>query len=143
VFSEFLQVRSPCRLSVELKNTLKYKKELLNNLKNLIYHHSDDIYLLTKQLEDANKQLLECMQQIRSMAEEKELRQKQLEDLKGATRVIVDMVDPPEEGVVDNRTMLECLHVAPQKISATFRKRPRCTWRTFLGLSSHFGPRVT
>jgi hypothetical protein len=53
------------------------------------------------------------MQQIKSMAEEKELRQKQLEDLEGAAWVVVDMVDPSEEGVVDNRTILECLHEAP------------------------------
>jgi ribosomal silencing factor RsfS len=100
-------------LSVELKNTLKYKEVLLTDLKNLVYRHSDDVELLAKQLEDADKQLVECMQQIKSMAEEKELRQKQLEDLEGAAWVVVDMVDPSEEGVVDNRTILECLHEAP------------------------------
>jgi hypothetical protein len=37
----------------------------------------------------------------------KNAKQKQLEDLQKATQVIVNMVDPPEEGVVDDRTLLE------------------------------------
>jgi hypothetical protein len=49
------------------------------------------------------------------MAEEKELRQKQLEELEDAAQVVANMVDPPEERVVDNRTLLEPLHEAPQK----------------------------
>jgi phage shock protein A len=56
--------------------------------------------LLVKQLEDADKQLAQCMQQIKSVAEEKELRQKQLEDLQEDAQVVINMVDPPEEGVV-------------------------------------------
>jgi hypothetical protein len=53
---------------------LKYKKELLTDMKNLLYHHSDDVEYLAKLLEDADKQLMQCMQQIKSMAEEKELK---------------------------------------------------------------------
>jgi hypothetical protein len=37
------------------------------------------------------------MQHIKLMAEEKELRQKQLKDLQGTARVVVDMVDPPKK----------------------------------------------
>jgi hypothetical protein len=62
-----------------------------------VYHHSDDVQLLMKQLEDVDKQLIECMQHIKLMAEEKELRQKQLKDLQGTARVVVDMVDPPKK----------------------------------------------
>jgi hypothetical protein len=40
---------------------------------------------LAKLLEDVDQQLLQCMKQIKSMAEEKELKQKQLEDLLDAT----------------------------------------------------------
>jgi hypothetical protein len=46
------------------------------------------------------------------MAQEKELMQKQLEDLHEAAQVVVSMVDPLGEGVVDNRTLLERLHEA-------------------------------
>jgi hypothetical protein len=53
---------------------IKYKEELLTDLKNLVYRRSDDAELLMKQLDDADKQLVQCMQQIKSMAKEKELR---------------------------------------------------------------------
>jgi chromosome segregation ATPase len=76
-------------LSAELKNTLKYKEELLTDLKNLVYHRSDDVELMAKQLEDVDRQLVECIQQIKSMAEEKELRQKQLEDFEGVLGILI------------------------------------------------------
>jgi hypothetical protein len=47
------------------------------------------------------------MTQIRDMAAEKELKDKELRELKGAAQVVVDMVDPPEEGVISERTLLE------------------------------------
>jgi hypothetical protein len=72
-----------------------------------VYYHLDDVELLIKQLKDADKQLVQCMQQIRAMAEEKELMQKQLEELQEVVQVVIDMVDPVGEGVVDNRTLLE------------------------------------
>jgi hypothetical protein len=55
---------------------------------------------------------MECLQQVKSMAEEKNLKQKQLEELQGAAWVVVDMVDPSEEGAIDNKSLLECLHEA-------------------------------
>lgn len=64
-------------------------------------------------LQDVNVQLVDCMNQIKSLAEEKALRDKELEELRGAARAIVDMLDPPEEGVVDNRSLLDRLHEAP------------------------------
>jgi hypothetical protein len=47
------------------------------------------------------------------MACEKELKDKELEDLKGAVQVVVDMVDPPKEGVISERMLLERLREAP------------------------------
>jgi hypothetical protein len=41
------------------------------------------------------------------MGEEKERRQKELEDLRGATKKLVDMVDPTEEGKAGERPLLE------------------------------------
>jgi hypothetical protein len=76
-------------------------------LKNLVYRHSPDEEKLIKALQDADAKLVECMTQIRDMAAEKELKDKELEELKGAAQVVVDMVDPPEEGVISERTLLE------------------------------------
>lgn len=68
--------------------------------------------LLAKQLEGADKQLIECKQQIESMAEEKELKNKELEEL-SARQVVVHMVDHLEEGVVDGRPLSDHLREAP------------------------------
>jgi hypothetical protein len=86
-------------------------------LKNVVYRYSDGAEKLIKALQDADAKLVERMTQIRDMAAEKELKDKELEELKGAAQIVVDMVDPPEEGVVKERTLLERLCEAPQKIS--------------------------
>jgi hypothetical protein len=43
------------------------------------------------------------------MAAEEELKKKELEELKNASQVVVDMVDLLEEGVVSDKTLLERL----------------------------------
>jgi hypothetical protein len=121
---------------------LKYKEGLLTEMKNLVYRRSDDVELLAKQLEDADKQLVECMRRIKSSTEEKELRQKQLEDLEGAAQVIVNMVDPVEEGVVDNRTLLEHFHEASQRISSYVSETTKTYVVHVLGLVKSFWPKV-
>jgi hypothetical protein len=40
-------------------------------MKNLLYHSSDDVEHLAKLLRDADQQWLQCMKQIKSMAERK------------------------------------------------------------------------
>jgi hypothetical protein len=50
---------------------------------------------------------MECMTQIREMTAAKEQNKRELEELKGVAHIVVDMVDPLEEGVVSNKTLLE------------------------------------
>jgi hypothetical protein len=57
-----------CLVPVELKNILKYKEELLTDMKNLLYRRSDGVELLAKQLEDANQQLVQCMRRIKKIS---------------------------------------------------------------------------
>jgi hypothetical protein len=57
------------------------------------------------------------------MAAEKELKDKELEELKGAAQVVVDMVDPPKEGVISERTLLED-SVKPQRRFLDTSRRP-------------------
>jgi len=47
------------------------------------------------------------------MAEEKDLREKELGEQKAAGQAIIDMVDPSEEGAVQDKTLLENLQGAP------------------------------
>jgi chromosome segregation ATPase len=73
----------------------------------------DEVKFLTRKLEETNKQLAECMQQMTAMTEENSSKQKQLEELEDAARVVVDMVESTEEEAIDNRTLLKRLREAP------------------------------
>jgi predicted LPLAT superfamily acyltransferase len=102
----------------------------LNNI--IIY--KDDAEKFIKALQDAHEQLVECMTQIKDMATEKELKGKELEELKGAAQVVVDMVDPPEDGVINERTLLERHRDAPQKISGYISETTKTYIVHILGL---------
>jgi hypothetical protein len=56
---------------------------------------------------DTEQQFIGCLQQIKTLGEEKEQRQKELEDLMGAAQKLVDMVDPQEDGKAGERPLLE------------------------------------
>lgn len=64
------------------------------------------------------------------MAEEKNLRERELNELKVAAQAVVDMVDPLEESTQVGRTLLEQLQGSPQKIM-------RYLWDTTRGYVSH------
>lgn len=49
---------------------------------NFIYRRTDEVEKLSKHLEDTDKQLVSYMAQIKAMVEEKEQRQKELEELR-------------------------------------------------------------
>jgi hypothetical protein len=77
------------------------------------------------------------------MAEEKSLRQKQLEELECVVRVVVDMVDPPGEGAINNGTLLEHLHEALQKISSYLSEATKTYVAHVLGLTKSFWPKCS
>jgi hypothetical protein len=72
--------------TAELRKILTYKEELLTDVKNMLYHRKDDVERLQKVIADTKQQVADCLQQIKTLDEEKEQRQKELEDLKGAAR---------------------------------------------------------
>jgi phage gp36-like protein len=113
---------------------IRNKDDKITDLKNLVYCHSDDTEKLIKALQDADAKLGECKTQIKDMAAEKELKEKELKELKGAAQVVIDMVDPPKEGVVSERTLLERLREALQKISGYILKTTRTYVAHILGL---------
>jgi peptidoglycan hydrolase CwlO-like protein len=93
--------------TAELRKILTYKEELLTDVKNMLYHRTDDVKRLQKVVADTEQQFADCLQQIKTLGEEKEQQQKELEDLRGAAKKLVDMVDPPEEGEASERPLLE------------------------------------
>jgi hypothetical protein len=50
---------------------------------------------------DTEQQFFECLQQIKMLGEEKEQRQKELEDLRVAAQQLVEVVDPQDDGATD------------------------------------------
>jgi hypothetical protein len=129
-------------LLAELNYIIRNKNDEITDLKNLVYHHSDDAEKLIKVLQDAYMQLVECATQIRDMAAKKELKDKELEELKSATHVVVDMVDPLEERVARERTLLERLHEAPQKISGYILETTRTYVAHILRLVKSYWPKA-
>jgi hypothetical protein len=78
----------------------------------MLYRHTDDIEKLQKVIADTEQQFVDYHQQIKMLGEEKERRQKELEDLRVATRQLVEMVDLLEDGAADEWSLLERLHGA-------------------------------
>jgi archaellum component FlaC len=129
-------------LSTKLNNIIRYEEDLVTNVENLLYRATDDAEKLIKVLQDADMQLAECMTQIRDMAAEKELKHKELKQLKGAVQVVIYMVDPLEEGVINKRTLLERLCEAPQKISGYISETTKTYVAHILVLVKSYWPKA-
>jgi hypothetical protein len=110
--------------TTELRKILTYKEELLTDMKNMLYRHTDDVERLQKVIADTKQQFADCLQQIETLGEEKEWQQKELEDLKGAAQKLVDMVNPQESSKADERPLLERLLGAPQKVLSFLTEAP-------------------
>jgi hypothetical protein len=110
--------------TAELRKILTYKEELLTDVKNMLYRHTDDIERLQKVVANTKEEFADCLQQIKTLGKEKERWHKELEDLRGAAKKLVDMVDPPEEGKAGEQPLLERLLRAPQKVVKFLTEAP-------------------
>jgi hypothetical protein len=126
--------------TTELRKMLIYKEELLTDVKNLLYRRTDDIERLQKVISDTEQQFADCLQQVKTLGEEKEQRQRELEDLRGAARELVDMVDPPEEGEASLRPLLEQLREAPKKVLKFLTEAPVACVSNALAVVKSFLP---
>jgi hypothetical protein len=93
------------------------KEELLTDMKNLLYHRTDDVERLQNVIGDTERQFVDGLQRIKTLG-------KELEDLRGAARELVDMVDPPEEGETNPRPLLEWLREASKKVFKLLSEAP-------------------
>jgi hypothetical protein len=103
---------------------MKHKEELLTDVKNILYRHTDDVERLQKVIGDTERQFVDCLQQVKTLGEKDEQQRKELEDLRGAAQELVDMVDPPEEGEAGPRALLERLREAPKKVFKFLSEAP-------------------
>jgi hypothetical protein len=90
----------------------------------MLYHRTDDIEKLQKVIADTEQQFAGCLQQIKTLGEEKEQWQKELQDLRGAAQKLVDMVDTQEDGKVGMQPLLERLLGVPQKVLSFLTEAP-------------------
>jgi hypothetical protein len=81
----------------------------------MLYRCTDDVKRLQKVIGYTERQFVDCLQQIKTLGEKDEQQRKELEDLRGAAQELVDLVNPPEEGEVSPRPLLERLREAPKK----------------------------
>jgi hypothetical protein len=109
--------------TAELRKILKYKEELLTDVKNMLYRRTDDVERLQKVVADTEEQFADCLGQIKTLGK-KGRREKELEILREAAQTLVDMVDPAEEGKVDKQPLLERLH-GHRKELPSYSRKPR------------------
>jgi len=115
----------------ELKSLLLRKDNEVTDLTNIMYRHADAVEKLTKIKADADKQKVSDMKQIRELSQ-------QLADLEVAAKVVIDMED---EGTGE-KSLLEHLHEAPQRLSSFFSETSRDYLAHALGLVKSFLPSV-
>jgi hypothetical protein len=109
------------------------KEELLTDVKNLLYRRTDDVGRLQKVIGDTERQFVDSLQRTKTLGEE-------LEDLRGAARELVDMVDPPEESKTSPRPLLERLHEAPKKVFKFLSEAPVTCINNALAVVKSFLP---
>jgi DNA-binding transcriptional MerR regulator len=109
--------------TAELRKILKYKEELLIDIKNMLYHRTDDVERLQKVVADIEEQFADCLQQIKTLGEEKG-RWEELEILREAAQTLVDMVDPAEGGEAEKRPLLERLRGVLERVVKFLAEAP-------------------
>jgi hypothetical protein len=91
---------------------------------------------------DTEQQFVECLQQIKTLGEEKEQCQKELEDLRVAAQQLVEVVDPQDNGAANGRSLLDRLRGAPQKVLSFIAEGPTTYVNHALGLVKSFWPKA-
>jgi hypothetical protein len=119
--------------TTQLRRILMSKEELLTDMKNLLYRRTDDVERLQKVIGNTERQFVDSLQRIKTLGEE-------LEDIRGAARELVDMVDPPEEGGANPRPLLERLREDPKKVLKFLSEAPVTCVNNTLAILKSFLP---
>jgi hypothetical protein len=108
----------------------------------MLNHRADEVEGLQKVMADTEKQFVDCLQQIKTLGEEKEQRQKELDNLKAAAQELIEMVDPREDGAEDGPPLLDRLRGAAQKILNFVTEAAATYVGHALGLVKSFWPKA-
>ena len=82
----------------ELKSLLLERDELVTDLKNIMYRHADAVEKLTRLKEDADKQMVSDMKQIKEVAADRDQKAQHLADFEVAAQVVTRMVEAEDAG---------------------------------------------
>jgi hypothetical protein len=111
-------------------------------LKNMLNRRADEVESLQKVMADTEKQFVDCLQQIKTLGEEKEKRQKELEELKAAAQELIEMVDPREDNSEGEPPLVDRLRGAPQRILDFVTKAAATYMGHALGLVRSYWPKA-
>jgi hypothetical protein len=122
---------------VSVINLLVKKDELVTDLTNIMYRHTDAVEKMSKVQAALDKQLVDSMQQIKNLAANWDLKAKQLANVEAAAQVVADMVDYTE---ASDRTLVERLRVFLQRITSFISDTSKQYLAYALGLVKSFWP---
>jgi hypothetical protein len=108
----------------------------------MLYRRADEVESLRKMMADTEKQFVDCLQQIKTLGEEKDQHQKELDELKTVAQELVEMVDPQEDGAENGPPLLDRLRRALQKILNFVTEAATSYVGHALGLVKSFWPKA-
>ena len=109
----------------------------MTDMTNIMYRHTDTVEKLTKIQADSDKQLVDNIRQIQDLAANQDLKARKLANLEAAAQAVVEMV---EEGDAGDKTLVEHLREAPQKITSFLSDTSKQYLAHALGLVKSFWP---
>jgi len=86
------------------------------DLKILMYHNADEIEKLQKIKADSDKEMLQMLQQVKSLSDSNTALQLELDKLKVAAQAVVDMVDIAENDVEAPLSLVENVRRVPHGV---------------------------
>ena len=110
---------------------------MVTDLTNVMYRQTVAVEKLIKIKADSDKQMVKDMKQIKELAADRDQKAQQLADLEAAAQVVVGMV---EEGDAGDKSLLERLCEARQRLSSFFSNTSREYLAHTLGLVKSFLP---
>ena len=113
---------------------------MVTDLTNVMYRQTVAVEKLIKIKADSDKQMVKDMKQIKELAADRDQKAQQLADLEAAAQVVVGMVEDEEAG---EKSLLERLREAPQRLSSFFSDTSRDYLAHALGLVKSFLPSVS
>ena len=94
----------------------------MTDLTNIMYCHADAVEKLTRIRANFDKQMVKDMKQTKELAADCDQKVQQLADFEAAVQIVVRMV---EEGDAGDKSLLERLREAPQRLSSFFSETSR------------------